>query len=450
MKTAIKITYSSGSIAAAVSSTAITTYILFYYIDTLGLDPLLAGVGLSIWAVWNAINDILFGYISDRTRTRFGRRIPFILIGGIPLAIISYLIWTPPYTASLENGIPLLIYMTVMLLLFDTFYTLVILPWTALFVEQFSTHEERTEVSSYRQIFSVIGVIMGTALPPIIYTTYGFPMLGIFLGILTGIFVYVSIIGIHERSEFLADEPLDTFSALKSTFVNKSFLTYVIGWFMIESVIIIILSSMAFYTKYALHLSEEMTSVVFLLAFLSALVFIIVWRFITNRVGSRIAMITGSIVFGVELIFFLFIQDLQQLMILAIFLGAGIAPIMLLPDILIAEVIDEDEVKTGVRREGMYFGANAFIIRLATVVQAIVIGAILTIFGYDPNLSVQPSSVAIGLRILIGLIPLLFIFLAVLAYIKYPIHGKYLEELRMKLEEIHKMKKEKVKTENLT
>ncbi len=446
MRKITKITYSSGSIAAAISSTAIATYVLFYYVDTLNLNPILVGIGMTIWAVWNAINDILVGQLSDKTRSKWGRRIPFIIIGGIPLAITTILVWTPPFTASFEGGIPLLIYFTIILLLFDTFYTIVILPWTALFVEQFSTHEERTEVSSYRQIFSVIGVILGTAAPPIIYSTLGFPIMGLILGIVTGLFVYISIIGIHEREEFLADEPLNTWDALKSTFVNRSFITYVLGWFMIEVVIMTVLSSMAFYTKYVLNASDEFTAFVFLLAFSSALIFILIWRVITNKIGSRNAMIFGIIVFGMELLMFLFIETIQQLLVLAVLLGMGIAPVMLLPDLLIAEVIDEDELKTGVRREGMYFGANAFVIRLSTVVEAIIISTILTYFGYDSNLSVQPASVAIGLRLLVGAIPIIFIAIAIISYIAYPLHGDYLKDIKDQLEELHKKKKEKLKS----
>jgi hypothetical protein len=91
-----KLLYSAGSLGVALSYQAFAAYIQFLYIDQLGLKAQLVGIGWAVYGVWNAINDPLAGYWSDRTRTRVGRRIPWILAGFIPVGLFFYLLWVPP------------------------------------------------------------------------------------------------------------------------------------------------------------------------------------------------------------------------------------------------------------------------------------------------------------------------------------------------------------------
>lgn len=100
-------------------------------------------------------------------------------------------------------------------------------------------------------------------------------------------------------------------------------------------------------------------------------------------------------------------QNYIHAVIIALFLAFGLAGLLVLLDILIADIVDEDEVKTGVRREGMYFGVNGFMIRLGISLNAIIMGNVLNAFGYDPNLAVQPASALTGMRLLMTLVPML-------------------------------------------
>ena len=119
----------------------------------------------------------------------------------------------------------------------------------------------------------------------------------------------------------------------------------------------------------------------------------------------------------------------------------GLSGSLLLPDVVISDVIDEDEVKTGVRREGMYFGINALFIRIVIVLQAIIIGGVLSLTGYVPDLIPQSSSVEFGIRALMSIIPLIVLLLSLIFVKEYLLDGEYLKQIKLELEKLHKRKR---------
>src|SRR3989338_3166826 len=159
-----KLAYSFGAVATALSYQAFSTYIIFFYVDSMKLPPYLAGIGMLIYAVWNAVNDPIAGFISDHTRTRWGRRIPYIALGIIPFGLVYFLLWIPPFGA-IDQVFWLFLYFTVFICLFDGFYTVTVLNWASLYPEMFSSLKERAEVNAFRQTFGMIGLLLGVALP---------------------------------------------------------------------------------------------------------------------------------------------------------------------------------------------------------------------------------------------------------------------------------------------
>ena len=137
-----KFAYSFGAVATALSYQAFSTYIIFFYVDVVKLPPYLAAIAMMIYAVWNAINDPLAGYISDHTRSKWGRRIPYIAFGAIPFGLVYFLLWTPPFWDFTQVTL-LFFYFLVFICLFDGFYTFTVLNWASLFPEMFSGLKER-------------------------------------------------------------------------------------------------------------------------------------------------------------------------------------------------------------------------------------------------------------------------------------------------------------------
>ncbi|MGB9730264.1 MAG: MFS transporter [Thermoprotei archaeon] len=441
MRKLYKIAYSLGALGSAISYQAFSTYFYFFYVDVMKLSVALASIGMMVYGVWNAINDPLAGYLSDRTRTRWGRRKPYILFGFIPMALSFIIIWTPPVNRDM---VLFFMYYTFVINLFDTVYTFVILNWTSLFPEMFSELGERAEVSAYRQLFGVVGLIFGIAAPPLIYSTLGWLWMGVFIAVITAITMYISLFGVREKEEFRLDKPLNVKDALTATLHNKSFMTYISGNVGIELTYLLLTASAPFYTKYVLKVGDFETSLFFLAAFLSAIPMLYVWRKITVKYGVKRAYMLSIGSFALLLLPALFAFDFVSGIVVAMLISVGLSGSLLLPDVVISDVIDEDEVRTGVRREGMYFGINAFFIRISIVLQAMIIGSVLSVTGYVPDVIPQSGIVEFGIRSLMSIIPLIILFLSLFFVKEYPLDGQYLQQIKLKLEEMHKMKRAKL------
>ena len=160
------ISYTSGSIPANLLSLAFGTYIQFYYIDTLKGSPVWIGIAATVQALYATLVYPFLGYLSDRTPSRWGRRIPFILYGAIPLGLSFFLVWVPPIPAAERTLFTAYFFVTA--LLYDTLYNITMVNWSSLFPELFHTSAARASASAWKQMFGIIGLIAGLAFPQMI------------------------------------------------------------------------------------------------------------------------------------------------------------------------------------------------------------------------------------------------------------------------------------------
>ncbi len=414
--------YCLGSFTAALLGQAFSSWAQLYYVDVLKLPLVLYGTGMTIYGIWNAINDPLAGQWSDRTRTRWGRRIPFILFGTIPFCAIFVLVWTVPQSVQASTS-SLFAYFLGMAFLFDGLFTVVILNWTALFPEMYPSLGERSSVSATRQALAIVGMIVGMALAPTIRDLVGWAGMGIIFGALGLAAMFLSLLGSKERPEFSAEQGLPIAEAFKYTFVNRSFLTFVIMNLFVQFTFVLLPATLPFFCKYVLGLSDAQNTLVLAPIFIVALPMVWVWGRVTNRLGPRRASMLAVAVFAIALAPFAFVNSLATVMIATAFTGVGLAGVLVLVDVLIADVIDEDEINTGARREGAYFGANAFVMRFSVSLEAIAFSVVMGTHGYNPLLDVQPASVAPGLRFLMTIVPWVALAIAMIALYLYPIDG---------------------------
>jgi|ADurb_Gel_02_Slu_FD_contig_123_21905_length_1414_multi_5_in_0_out_1_1 GPH family glycoside/pentoside/hexuronide:cation symporter len=415
--------YCLGSFTAALLGQAFSSWAQLYYVDVLKMPLVLYGTGMTIYGIWNAINDPLAGQWSDRTRTRWGRRIPFILFGTIPFCAIFVLVWAVPQSVQASPS-SLFAYFLGMAFLFDGLFTVVILNWTALFPEMYPSLGERSSVSAAKQALGIVGMIVGMAMAPAVRDLVGWTGMGIIFGALGLAAMFLSLLGSRERPEFSEKQGLPIAEAFKYTFVNRSFITFVIMNLFVQFTFVLLPATLPFFCKYVLGLSDAQNTLVLAPIFIVALPMVWVWGRITNRLGPRGASMLAVAVFAMALVPFAFVNNLATVMIATAFTGVGLAGVLVLVDVLIADVIDEDEISTGARREGAYFGANAFVMRFSVSLEAIAFSVVMGMHGYNPALEVQPASVAPGLRFLMTVVPLVSLALALVALYYYPIDGE--------------------------
>ncbi len=448
MKTWQKIAYASGSLATAVSYQAFANRIQFFYIDVIGVSAAVAGIVWFLYGLWNAVNDPLMGLVSDRTRTRWGRRIPYIRFGAAPLGVLFLLLWTPP--AGVDVAL-LVVYFFVMIFLFDGLWTLVVIAWTSLFPEMYHDESERAVVAGWREVFSVIGLIVGIALPATLVASFGWAGMGLIIGVVTVIFFLTSLSGSRENPANIPEANLNPVESLRVTFANRAFLWFMLANLGKEIMFLLLVAVFPFYAKYVLRLTDgtrilgmEMdaaTQETFALGalFILSIPLLFVWTRITQRIGGRRAWQLGSFMMVPGLIVIFLASDMHTGMLGILLIALGFPALLMTHNLLLADMIDEDELNVGQRREGAYFGVNGAIIRLAFAFQGILFAIILPLSGYvAPPEGVeyieQPASAIGGFRLLMALAPILCLGVSVFALERFPLHGERLAHVKARQE----------------
>ena len=459
------ILYASGSLATAVSYQAFGTYIQFLYIDIYGLKAAWVGIVWAIYGIWNAVNDPLAGYWSDRTHTRFGRRIPWIAGLFIPLSVTFYFLFVPPESVKLAAGTPLLLYFLFFVLVFDLLWSLVVMNWTALFPEMVPDEKMRAEVSGWREVFSLVGLMIGVALPPVIAGEdwSNVSTVALLISVVTALFFGISLLGSRERREFQQDEPLSFVESIRFTLTNRDFLFFLGANLMVQFVFLALTSTIPFYAKYALRIQSEITffgltldpglqnSLLLGGALLLALPGMLLWTIVAKRIGSWRALRICMLISAVTLLLFFLPQSFPGGLAITSVYGLSLAGLMMLTNPLIADMVDEDELKTGARREGLYFGMNGFIIRFAFTIQGLITAAVLTTTGYVASTDTvlypeQPAAAVLGIRAMIALFPPIALVVGYFLLGKYSLHGERLDSVQDEVSALHAQKRDALAT----
>ncbi|HEY4718197.1 MAG TPA: MFS transporter [Anaerolineales bacterium] len=449
-----KILYSGGALGTALSYLAFGTYIQFFYIDILGLKASLVGIGWSLYGIWNAFNDPLAGYLSDNTKTKWGRRIPWIACSFIPLGLFFYLLWVPPSPLISGGEIPLFIYFIAIVLVFDTLWTFAVMNWTALFPEMISDEKERATVSGLRQAFTVVGLILGVALPPVLVGQdwSGRGGMAIAFGAITSLTLGLSLLGSRENPATRHEKQPPLLPALAATFRNLSFRWFLIANLHKEFIVSVLTASIPFWAKYVLkirvpilmfgqELSPELQNSILLGSiFVMTLPGLPFWTWVAKRFGSRRGWQISQATFALSMLSIYAASDFQQAILGTSVIGLSLAGLLVFPDLLISDVIDEDETVVGARREGMYFGINGFIIRFAFTMQGITTAVVLSASGYISGVvdAAQPASAVFGIRAMIALVPIVASLVTISALQMYPLHSARLKTVRARVGRLRK------------
>jgi GPH family glycoside/pentoside/hexuronide:cation symporter len=224
------------------------------------------------------------------------------------------------------------------------------------------------------------------------------------------------------------------FQSLKATFINRSFGIAATAQAMRFFGTGVLQAGMMFYMKYCLKVDEGLTTIIFGVAFVVAAAMLYPWRqLIANRTDSRTTLILANLVMIVAVIPLGFSTSLLGALVAAVLIGTGLSGLILIGDVIIAEVVDEDEVNLGQQRAGMYFGMSGFIITLSGMLVSGVFGILLPRFGYNTLLEVQPASVELGFRIFLTIPPIVGFILVIVALYFYPLHGEKLKAVKKAL-----------------
>lgn len=399
-------------------------YLLIFMTDVVGLAAGMAGTALMIGKIWDAVTDPAVGYLSDRTRTRWGRRRPYMFAGSFLLFAMMILMFKAPG----HNGQwALFAWAAVMYCLLCTAYTLVNIPYGALTPELTPDYHERTVLNAFRMSSAVVGTLVGAGLVlPIVglaenpvdgWTLMGAIMGGIMLA--TGL---VTIFAVREPRHPERQPKQSILKAYAEALGMKAFLTCLVPWTLHITGITIIQGSLLYYFKY-LYRNETGFQLALVALLLSSLVFIPVWTAISKRAGKKKSYNAGMLVFAAAILCFFLIGHripMEYSYIIMVAGGFGFATQYVMPYALVPDVVEYDFAERGVRREGVFYGMWTFASKVGQALAIAMTGWILGAFGYVPEVP-QTALALAGIRLLCGPIPIVFFLAGVVVLSFYPI-----------------------------
>ncbi|MGL5939674.1 MAG: MFS transporter [Waterburya sp.] len=521
-----KLAYGAGDLGPAIAANLLAFYLLYFFTRVAGLPAGLSGSILAIGKVSDAINDPITGILSDRTRSRWGRRMPWILYGTIPFGILLFLQWIVPQFSndSTIQKWSLFIYYVIIGILSNLAYTAVNLPYTALTPELTQDYNERTSLTSFRFAFSIGGSILALILAALIFKTYasdpqqqywilgiissiisiialfwcafriqergalpiinqqGKKILGFILGVVGAVIlvygiaqftsatvilygVVGSLLGIeiiafgltlifaHTESHLnnsaavternLADNASTTpiKEQLKIAFSNKPFL-YVIGIYLCSWLAFQFMASvLVYYSISWMGMSEANSPTIPLAVQATAFIMLFFWTALSKKLDKKTVFTLGTIIWIIAQGGLFLIQpgQITELYILAILAGFGVSVAYLIPWSMIPDVVDLDELKTGERREGIFYSFMVLLQKFGLALALLLVGQALEWSGFISQLPggevpVQPESALLAIRIAIAPLPTVFLVIGLILNHFYPITKEVHANIRLQLQ----------------
>jgi len=431
-----KLFYGIGDLGNAVVNSAIQFFLMKFYTDGALVSPALAGNALLIGKIWDAINDPLFGWFTDRTKSRHGKRRVFMIFGAIPLAIAIALLWFVPAVDRIWT----FVWIAATFILFDTVWTLTNVPYYALTSELTDDYDERSSLTTYRMAMAVPAYLVGAALTPAIVGLFalqrtGYAFIGIAYGILAAAALLISAAGFRERQGVrVANAEPSPFKSLTLAFKNRPFVWLCFTYFVVNVSFAFIKTLMAYYIEYQLLMKAE-TTLVMGLMLICVTISLPFWQWVSRKMDKGPAYGLGMAVgaLAVVLTFFLPHQSTGLIYIIAVLAGFGFSAQWIFPWAMVADVADYDRVETGQQRSGMYYGVWGLATKISEALALASVGWVLAGFNYVPNVE-QTSQALLGIRLFFGLIPAAIIFVSLPLLFKYPLTRRRHAEIRARLD----------------
>ncbi len=444
-----KFFYGLASLGTATISTIFAALLPIFYQDYLGLSARWIGIASAIYALWNAFNDPIFGFVTDSTHSKLGRRIPYMRFTAPFLGLTFILVWFAPQ----GGGEPAIFWwMLVTMLLYDTCYTIIGLVHGALMPELTEADVERNQLSISSALFGFMGYVLGFLLPDLFRPQPGMAnsllnlrLSMVAVGIIGTFLIILTTFKVKERREFaFVDKPLKFWQSLKYTLTNKPFWIFVSMNFLLTLMNAMATGSIFYVADY---LAQTSTIVLMIFLFTPLGLGIPLANPMVKKFGLLRAQQIYLLVGGLGLFSLAFVP-VAYIPVSLVITGLGLSGQQTITYNILATVIDDDELHTGNRREGAFYGANALLTKpaqsLALFLTAFILeqsGFITRAMNQGQIFLEQPDSALFGIRLIVGLIPGLAMLMGALILVFFPLQGERLARLKEKILVMHAQKK---------
>ena len=384
------------------------------------LPRILLGVLLTAGKVVEAFADPFIGFWSDRTRSRWGRRIPFVLAATPPWALLSFLVFTPPGDAGTATTA---LYFFVVSEIFFFCASLSGGPYEALLPEIAPTSGERVTVQSFKVYLGVLGGAIGLVGSDLLKDAFGFRTMALCIAVFALACRYAGIAGVWRRAARPTAPAVISFrEAMRVTFSNRSFLLFLPTFVLFQIGFTMLIGVLPYYHDAILGDGTWLkVRVLAAIAIVSAVVTVPLFGALARRTSKRqayrVAMLGAAATFPLIALAGLVpgIPVEAQIMVAVALAGIPVGGNYLFPATLTADIIDEDSGQTGLRREATYYGAQNFVEKLASSLAPLFL-ILLLLFG-------DSAGNSLGIR-LIGPVAGLIVFCAYLIFRSYSLEDQ--------------------------
>lgn len=442
-----KIAYSLATFGNSLVGAVFTVFTFYFYKNVVYQDLLttetqaiiltLLGTALAIGWWIQAIMNPVAGWLSDKfSSSRFGRRKPWLILGTPIIALSFVAVFFVPSPAT-DLYFPI-IWLTIFAGIYNGAYAATVCVYLAMIPEICPTPEERTSISTYRTAFYLVGYILGAIIGALVANKA--QMISIILATLFIIFFYIAAFRVKEPEQKIELPTFGIIEALKVTFKNKPFIPYLgftIFATMFQSMLIGALPDFGLHVVFKGDTENGISSYIPALFVITGIVAVVPAMNWINKIGKKKATIYSMIIAAVITSGLLTVGlipgfEFIQVVLIVLLLGIPAAPLLILPDSIISDITDYDEMVTGNRREAMHFASQGLLTRFAGGIAVQLMGFILGNLGATYNVT-EPFNGVLGL-LMIGPFSALLLILGVVIFSRYP-EDEVLAASKKKLEQ---------------
>jgi glycoside/pentoside/hexuronide:cation symporter, GPH family len=424
--------YSSASTGLNILAITVSTWLLYFYAPPpdsgrpVYLPAVTMGVLLLLATFWDAAIDPFIGNWSDNTRSRWGRRRPFLMFAAPFILLGAVLLWTPP---SLTNYALNAGYFIVIILIYHTSYSLVGIPYDASMPEMAPETHARLGLSYWKGVFGIIGVLIGSLIAAPLFGTIGAVAMGAVVGVVGVATIYITLLGLRETDRPIG-EPMPVIEGLKATFRNNQFLILFFSTLFVHVAYQMVLANFPYFVTLVLRGTEGDVGI-----YQGVLIIFIaltgpVWLWLNKKYSQRTLLSASILLLGFIFALGFLIGGVNGISpsVLAYFfvalVGTALGGYLILIYAMMGNVVDYDEMLTKSRREAIYYGTFSFAIGLGTAVGTLILPLLLENFGYT---QANPLGVRLSFPVMA-----IFVFIGYFIFRSYRI-GDTPEETRKNL-----------------
>ncbi len=410
--------YAVGMFGTSIPINMLKTYAAIYYVGGLGLTTKQLALILFIYTFIDAIDNPVYGFLSDRTRSRWGRRRPWLVI-GTPLLVLCFIAFYS--TPAGMNNQALFFYAMAFYFLAGTLDSVINANYAALFPELFRSDSSRAATNALRQAFQLVAMIISIALTPMVTKALGYSLTAVVYGTLGGVVILYMSLTSREISLPVDAEKPELWNSLKDLLTNRKFWISGLANAFYSAAMSLVLVAMPFFVKYTLNIPDSQSTMLFAAVLLIAIACVAIWARLVRRFTLMPVWRASLLALTLAFIPLYFANSLPSAVVGSALVGFGFAGVITTMDLVGAKVMDEDTQRHHKRREGIISNVMGFMNRLNGLFtsSAFYLVAVLYQFESGSNPGPQPDNAA---RFLLAVFPpiLMVISFAFSFFIDFP------------------------------